>query len=349
MKHFSLIILLIIQFQTPANADISESEKYNLANMAYMGSGKTLNELLSPTTLHMMLMEKKYSILEQELKATENKYEKDKKYEFLFLNSYEALHFDNANNYYNLEEYFSDWVSNKSSYSAYAGRGFYFNSRALKYRGSGYKNSVAKKDLDKARYYWNKAVDDFNKAIALNPKLLPVYSQLIQVYRSMGKKDEAKSMIEIALHEIPTSYYIRRNTLAYLQPKWGSSYDEAYAFIKEAQVYGAKNPRIWVLRGYVSGSKADQCMLDKNFECAAKYYDQALKYGVDNTWLAKKAYSLWMTGKHQESIDSMKQIIPYTVYVSGLQGTIRYLKGVAASNNPAGSNSPQYNDFIRNW
>ena len=329
--------------------NLADEDKYRLANEAYVASSLASNKLLDPEEIHTKLIGMQFRSIEEILKDVESKFNENIEYEYLFLNSYELFCLNEANNYLELGTYFDKWVEETDSYMAYAARGTYYKNRAYDYRGSGYINTVSEDNLEMARRYWNLAVLDFKKSISLNSRLLPAYSQIVRTMRSMGKRSEAEVYVKAVLDIYPESYYIRYHYLKFLQPKWGGSHEEAFAFIRESQDYGHNNPRIWALRGYVYSSMAYNYMVDENYICAVENYSKALDYGDNKAWLANTARALWLIGEYDASVSTMEKIRPYALSPAHLESTIRFLKESIKKENFYEDGSPDYHTFEQYW
>jgi tetratricopeptide (TPR) repeat protein len=126
--------------------------------------------------------------------------------------------------------------------------------------------------------YHTLALEDIKSALTLNPKLDICYTMMIEIGMTVSDDKLKKNALTEALKYNPYGFHIRSQYLHTLTPRWGGSYQEMEEFCEEAEKYSAYNPELKSLRSQIFSDKASIFMRENNYEDAAQYYTQAIKY-----------------------------------------------------------------------
>lgn len=149
---------------------------------------------------------------------------------------------------------------------AWAASGTAYVAMASQSRGTDY---IAKTSADDLRAMDNlaaEAADDLRRAIALNPKMTPAYTALIQAAGMAGSRAEVNEAIRTALLAVPDDYSIYSTAMWTQEPKWGGSLADMDALAAQAQTHAATNPLLRILlseRPYYQVKQADLTMQEE--------------------------------------------------------------------------------------
>jgi len=126
---------------------------------------------------------------------------------------------------------------------------------------------------------WLKAIDEFNKAIELNPRDVDSYFQLSQSYYSLGMMNEAAQAAQATLSLRPN--HLR--SLLFLALYFKSKKD-----IKESLVYLEKAQQMYPLNRQVRLEYADTLVTAEDYERAIQIYQQLLAEMPENPQVYNK-------------------------------------------------------------
>jgi tetratricopeptide (TPR) repeat protein len=179
-----------------------------------------------------------------------------------------------------LEAKLNRWVeASPKSYSAYLARGIYYKSLGWKNRGAKISSETAQAKIDAMKLYFDKAIKEFSAVQDIKPNLIVVYCALIDIYRNYSENNMTRLLAEEGLKYFPESLLVRWYYLLSLEPKWGGSFEEMDRFIKEAEPFYEKNPKLRILKGRIAVAKGDQFLDQTMYPQAIALYDEGLSYG----------------------------------------------------------------------
>src|SRR5690606_7564819 len=99
-------------------------------------------------------------------------------------------------------------------------RGAYFNGAAWKARGAEFSSETPDDNLRRMSELVERAIPYFEKAISINPKLMPAYTGMID----MGKLDSRPRLVREAIRQAekldPACPELARMRMHALQPRW---------------------------------------------------------------------------------------------------------------------------------
>jgi tetratricopeptide (TPR) repeat protein len=130
---------------------------------------------------------------------------------------------------------------------------------------------------------------DYRSALAQRPRLLPVYSYLIDIAQKRGDQQTARAVLEEALRQDPGAFFIRDAYIGMLQPKWGGSWEAMEHFAQSAQAHVDKNPHLVTLLGYTPAARAHERVLRRDWPGARDLYTEAMRFGREPIWLSMRA------------------------------------------------------------
>lgn len=137
-------------------------------------------------------------------------------------------------------EYFlaahEEWVEqHPSSYYANACMGIFYVSYAWQARGSGYANTITPEGRKLFNERLRQAEKFLTKAYTIDPDIsIAPYKMMTVAQVHPDRQDtDLEIWFQRAIHADPTDYYIYKLRADYLEPKWGGSMDERFAFARD--------------------------------------------------------------------------------------------------------------------
>ena len=188
---------------------------------------------------------------------------------------------------------FSEWIElSPNNFRAYLAKAHFLFRLGWKSRGSKRSNQTTSVQFAEMNEYFNRAIIELNKTIAINPKTILPYCLLIGIDKARGNESSIKQHFESGLSVQPSSYLLRKYYSDTLKPRWGGSISQMRAFSDNAQFYVKKNRKIKQLKGEWLAESGYLAYSKKQYQKAIKLYEQALNFG-DNAnfyFLRGKAY-----------------------------------------------------------
>lgn len=179
-----------------------------------------------------------------------------------------------------LEPKFNQWIEQMpKSYSARLARGRYYRHLGWSSRGAASAGETSRERIVKMQDYFAKAVQDYQDALSLNPKLSVAYASLIEIAMAYGARKSIEDFVQQALKVDPYSFEVGRSYVWSLQPKWGGSLATMIAFVTSMNQHLPKNPGLAALRGYVDYTEADILTSSGKQQEAIEFYDRAVRSG----------------------------------------------------------------------
>ena len=176
--------------------------------------------------------------------------------------------------------------------SAYANlaRGAYFNGAAWKARGGKFSSETPDRNLRLMSELVEQAIPYFDKAISINPKLMPAYTGMIDMGMLDSRPDlEARGMrgaekIDAACPELANVH------MRAISPRWGGSYEEMLAYANQLSTYLDRRPQLAVHVGAPYADRGDRLIAaDQYTRQAAEMLEVAIKAGSDEDALRDAA------------------------------------------------------------
>ena len=171
------------------------------------------------------------------------------------------------------------WVkAQPDSWAPYAARAEYRIGEGWRARDGRFYADIPEADRALMQRAFAAAERDIKKTIELNPNYDRSYYNYLQVVRQgdseLGKQDVMNMAMEAGLDE----YYLRKQYLHTLQPKWGGSYEEIRAFALESQEIRERNPRVYALLAYEPSLLGKAAKKNEEWEECVAQYSKAMEY-----------------------------------------------------------------------
>lgn len=211
------------------------------------------------------------------------------------------------------DRYTRKWVSARPDDPfANTARGSVLVSAAWMARGNGYYREIPEANRRKMYKLALQASVHLRKAIILEPRLLPAYSELIDAYLLGGKSEWIAPAAQAAIRQSPDTYYVREPAAEYVRKKWGGSPSDMDALIKNAEQHLKQNPRLGMIRSVRELERGDMAIDRKEYKSAMASYRKALTSGPDHEALVMAAFVAPKLGYKAEKIVYLTQDIRFS-------------------------------------
>jgi tetratricopeptide (TPR) repeat protein len=150
-------------------------------------------------------------------------------------------------------------TSPKSAF-AYAASGFAYEQMAHKARGSGYMQDTPVSNVESMNRLLQRADADLRQAIALNPKVTPTYTAMIDAGGLALGRAYSMDAARRGLTVDPANYSMYSSLMWFAEPKWGGSLRAMNDIAAKAQTHRSENPlMVLQLSKEPSYDKLDNC------------------------------------------------------------------------------------------
>ncbi|QIL20035.1 hypothetical protein [Thermomonas sp. HDW16] len=160
----------------------------------------------------------------------------------------------------------SEWLR-KAPESAFASmaRGSYYSGAAGKARGEDYASKTPREDMRYMSELVGKAIPYLEKAISINPRLMPAYTGMI----ALGRMDSRSELESAEMHGAqkidPACPELALQVLYSLQPRWGGDYDQMLAYTNTLSAYVARRPQLAVEMAMPYSDRGHMLLVDEQY------------------------------------------------------------------------------------
>lgn len=139
----------------------------------------------------------------------------------------------------------AEWLRQAPA-SAYAqlARAAYFNGAAWKARGAKYADKTPRENMRRMRELVDQAIPHFERALEIEPKLMPAYTGLIDVAMLDSRSQLEASVVQRAEKLDPACPELANVRMRALAPRWGGSYEEMLAYAAVLSRHVARRPHL---------------------------------------------------------------------------------------------------------
>lgn len=176
--------------------------------------------------------------------------------------------------------------------SAYANlaRGAYFNGAAWKARGSKYAAETPKEALRRMSELAEEAIPFLEKALSINPKLVPAYTAMIDLGMMDSRPELETKGIRGAGKLDPACLELATVRMRALKPRWGGSYEEMLAYASELSADVVRRPHLAIVIAEPYADRGDRLIADDQLTREAlEVLDMAVSLGGDEVALRDAA------------------------------------------------------------
>jgi TPR repeat protein len=179
-----------------------------------------------------------------------------------------------------LEQRYDAWVSRyPKSYVARLARGIYYKKVAEERRGGAYINSTTDEQIRGMIIYFDKASQDLYGSVALDDKPLLSYLHAMDIAAFLGHDGENRKLLDVEIRLDPRNFVAREKYMNFLEPRWGGSVEEMYAFLDECKRAGLTSAQIRSLQGLIVADEAASYKEAGDYATAERKYREAESMG----------------------------------------------------------------------
>lgn len=152
---------------------------------------------------------------------------------------------------------------------AYAASGYAYVQMAFAARGDKETNETPVSNVESMERLATEADADLKRARALDPRLTPVYTEMIALGGLSMGRDYALSAAKAGLSMAPDDWDIRDQLMWLEEPKWYGSLAAMQELAHKAQAHASSNPLLKLLLPEEALYRADNCSCSGNVEFVA--------------------------------------------------------------------------------
>jgi tetratricopeptide (TPR) repeat protein len=155
-------------------------------------------------------------------------------------------------------------LQSPGSAHARAARGSYRVERGWKARGEKIIRETSRDQYESMVHWIQLAKPDLEKAVELEPRIVPAYSALIQL-SFMGTEHALAGRAMAAANEVdPANFYTRAAYATSLEPRWGGSVEAMDELASESEPWLTRNPRLAGVRGMALIARRERPLKEGN-------------------------------------------------------------------------------------
>jgi len=133
------------------------------------------------------------------------------------------------------------------------------------------------------------AMMDIDRALGINPRLLPAYMIRLSIFNAQGTRAEEDQVFAEARELYPDSFLLYSHFLNARRPRWGGSYAEMEKIARKALEQANFNPEMYLLFGKIYDDQAWYFWKDDKNEEAVELYAKALRFGQHFNFFEERA------------------------------------------------------------
>jgi tetratricopeptide (TPR) repeat protein len=185
-----------------------------------------------------------------------------------------------------LEPKYDAWVARfPKSYVALLARGIYYKKVGMERRGGDFIANTTDAQLSDMKTAFAMASRDLHASVELDDKPLLTYLHAMDVSNFLGDSDQSRELLRLSIKLDPGNFIVREKYMGTLEPRWGGSLDQMYAFLDESKEAGLSAAHLELLEGVIV---EDQALTHKeagDYAAAERDYRKAIAMGREDCLL----------------------------------------------------------------
>ena len=201
----------------------------------------------------------------------------------------------------------NEWTRNApSSYVALLARARFNYYQGLAARGIAYAPETPERNFQTMRIFLDRSRIDLERSLSLTPKPFLSRMTLMSIARTSGSHDEERTHYREAVKLAPQSVELRLAHMDNLEPRWGGSYREMEAFLKESRAQLSDPKAADRLAARIPADRADEQQRKKNYSQALTLYNEAVALDAAPDILCDRAYVQGQLNRDIEAIADIR-------------------------------------------
>lgn len=232
-----------------------------------------------------------------------------------------------------IEALLTEWIAQApKSYPARLARGIYYRKIGDAKRGSSWISEVPPPAIDALWQYLDLAAKDLQASLPLAKKPIVSIVHLMNVTKHREGGQVNRTWLDEAIRIDRISYGARRRFMYTLRPRWGGSYEEMRAFLKESERASVPSEHLRIYESIIYMDQANMLEHAKRDSEALPLYRKSLTLldGIDNierrnslsavVYIARRANKLEDVA---QEIDEVLRLSPRNGKMLGYRGWIK--------------------------
>lgn len=173
---------------------------------------------------------------------------------------------------------------------AHLARGVFYAGSAARARGGKYAAQTPRENLRRMSELIDKAIPHLQQAVAIEPKLIPAYTSMIDMAMRDSRSDLEAAAVAMAEKIDPACVELANVRMRALEPRWGGSYEQMLAYANRLSTYLPQRPHLAIHIGQPYADRGDRLIADDQYTRATlEVLDTAVGIGSDEGALRNAA------------------------------------------------------------
>jgi len=208
-----------------------------------------------------------------------------------------------------LESKYDAWITRfPNSYVAHLARGIYYKKVGEERRGPASFSETTAEQLRGMEAALGKASQDLHASVALDAKPVLTYFYALAVANYLGDKGEVRELLAQSTKVDPGNVIVRECYLQTIEPRWGGSIEQMYAFLDESRKAGLPPARLQLLESTIVSEQAMAHEQDGDYVAAERDYRKAIALGAE-ACLPCLAWVLMLENKYEDAIAVYSKVL----------------------------------------
>ena len=212
-----------------------------------------------------------------------------------------------------LKRSIDQWLAQApASAHALTARGMYLVATAQQARGEDTIDNTPAQNIASMRKSLDLAQRDLEKAISLNPRIMPAYSALIYVAKLSGDRELAERAIRQATEIDPATFFPRAYLSSMYEPRWGGSFEVMDRLAEEAMPLVDQNPRLTDLKVTALAARGLPFHWAHDYPAALREFEKGLAEGSDKFYLDLAQNAAGKMSNDVRAVELLSQIVRFS-------------------------------------
>jgi tetratricopeptide (TPR) repeat protein len=208
-----------------------------------------------------------------------------------------------------LEAKYDAWIAQfPNSYVAHLARGIYYKTVGEERRGPASFSETTAQQLRGMEAALGKASQDLRASVGLDAKPLLTYFYMLAVANYLGDKAEVRELLDQSTKADPGNLIVRECYMQTIEPRWGGSVEQMYAFLDESRRTGLPRVRLQLLESTIVAEQAMRHQQDGDYVAAERDYRKAIALGGE-VCLPCLAWVLTLENKFEDAIAVYSKVL----------------------------------------
>jgi tetratricopeptide (TPR) repeat protein len=203
-------------------------------------------------------------------------------------------------------------VQAPASAHAFTVRGIYWLATAQEARGEDTIANTPAENLTNMRKALDSAQRDLEKAISINPRVMPAYTASIHVAKLAGNRELAERSIQQATKIDPATFYPRAQLSDMYEPRWGGSFEAMDRLAADAMPLADQNPRLIDLKVTALAARGLPFHWAHDYASALREFEKGLAEGPDKFYLDLAQYAAGKANDNVRAVELLSQIVRFS-------------------------------------